>query len=152
MVNTANVKFTDNQIIPSTIGDARIKDLDINWTTATEVNETLTYGDDIIDATTGQPTRLPGKSTFDSLTLTTPRTKAAERKIREWLKKDSSKSGNVAVTVVIADIYYSYSKCSMSRVPISPAFDKNGNQTTANILTVVVEVSNYSKTEIRFNG
>ena len=152
MVNAANnssVKFGEDQLIPVTEGRARIKGLDINFTSASEVNKTYAFGDDIIDAVTNQPTRLPGKPSFDNLTLTTPRTKAAERKIQAWLKTPDSQPGKVAVTLTVADIYYTYTQCSLSQEPVSPAVDANANQTTASFLTLVIEVSNYSKIEIK---
>jgi hypothetical protein len=148
-MSNASRTFSDNQLIPITEGRARVKDLDINWTSATEVNKTYAFGDDIVDPVTDQPTRLPGKPSYDSLTLTSPRTKSAVRKLETWLKSQSASPYNVAVTLISAGVYYTYTNCSISRQPVSPNIDANANATTASFLTLVIEVSNYSKIEVR---
>ncbi|MGL5079254.1 MAG: hypothetical protein ACRDBG_25920 [Waterburya sp.] len=146
----SNTAYTDSSLIPVTEGMCRVKGLDINWTFASEVNKTFNFGQEIVDAENGQPVRLPGKPTFDSLTITTPWTVAAERKIRNWLKSQDACPGKVALTVTIVAVLYVYTNCAVSQHPVSPAFDKNSDQTTARFLTMVIEVSNSSRTETTF--
>jgi hypothetical protein len=61
---TNALKFDDNAIIPSTVGRLRFKGLDVNFTSATEVNKTYTFGEQVIDAVTNNPVRLPGRPTL----------------------------------------------------------------------------------------
>jgi hypothetical protein len=146
---TNALKFDDNAIIPSTVGRLRFKGLDVNFTSATEVNKTYTFGEQVIDAVTNNPVRLPGRPTFDALTATTPFTIGAQKKILTWLKTVDASPTNVACTLILGNLVYTFTKCSLSQSPISPNVDANANQTTSNFLTLVVEITNNSLIDIK---
>lgn len=142
-------QYQDKQIIPGNVGFARINGLDLNWTSASEVNRTHTFGDFVIDADNAEPVRLPGRPEYDQLTLTTPWTKRAIREVRNWLRTDNAKDGEVGVTIEVAEIFYTFTKCSVSQSPVSPAVDQNTDETSANFLTMVLEVTEFSDVEIK---
>lgn len=142
-------EYNENALIPATTGRVRFKGLDVNFTSATEVNKTSTFGDQVIDAVTNQPVRLPGRPSYDSLTVTTPFTISAQRKIQNWLRSKDSLPGNVSLTMIVQNLNYTFTKCTLSQSPLSPGFDANSNQTTASFLTLIVEVTNMSVIEIQ---
>lgn len=142
------MQYTDTAVIPNNEGRARMKGLDLNWTSASPVNKTNTFGNDIISANTGQPTRLAGRPRYDSLTLTTPNTKAAQRKIRAWLKTPDAQPGKVAATAIITDVYWSFTACTISQEPVFPGFDANSDNNATNFISMQIEITRNSRVEV----
>lgn len=140
--------YNENALIPATVGMVRFKGLDVSFTSASEINKTHAFGDPVVDAVTNQPVRLPGRPSYNPMTVTTPFTPAAQKKIKAWLKTKEAQTGNVALTLIIQGFNYSFTKCSLSQTPVSPGFDANANQTTASFLTLIVEVTSTSIVEI----
>lgn len=145
----ADKKVDENALISSTSGRARIKGLDLAFTSASEINKNHAFGDEVVDAVSNQTVRLPGKPSYDPLTLTTPYSIGANKKIVQWLKTTDAAASNVAVTLLVSTLVYTFTKCSLSKSPVSPGFDANGNQAASSFLTLVVEVTNTSVIEIK---
>ncbi|MGL5925551.1 hypothetical protein [Chroococcidiopsis sp.] len=144
------IQYNDTTIISSNEGKARLKGLDLNFTSATKLDQSNTFGQEIISADTGKPVRLSGKPTYDTLTLRTPNTVAAQKKIQAWLKTADAKAGAVACTAFIQSTYYTFTQASISRQPIFPGFDNDSDQTTANMIEIDIEVTNNSRTQVEF--